>query len=598
MAGFNVADNTFSTNTNAFSKCSPAISTNIKECGTVTQCNAKPMTSGDLTSVYMKSSQFRVMEALFHHDMEIKMCEAVQNGLYDFLMANKVNLSKRLSTRRLNAGEIDIAPFVMARQYSPINNEYWAVTNGASSGDGNANHWTVRVASTTNIPANTQSFPVGLRVFIQGKSPGGSATKTAWTVVTATLAADGTYVTLVLNSGNDGSKLLPAHADKLYAPAVGVLTRGTPNISDFEKWCNEAPSYLNWKNVPFWTETTRNSMCRSDLYAKWRKLVLADNALYREFFDLPEIEKNKQIGADFQRRLVQQMFFGKPISTNQTTGLYDNLDSITIPTLTPTDLNGNSIGAEGGRCIGKRANMIGVYEQHAECGRVLDLQAAVLNIPALAKALYNMMRIRKANGTKSAMSFDIFTDSITAEKFNQGMLAYYQDKSLNMARLNINGEGFSIAKKADFGFLYRSYSLFWPQGVVVNLITHEYFDDLITAGLAADATLGNQARVFWILDFSGIYPGIIASNRVVNKNGGDLKTLSQVSADAACVMETAGIEWTHTSMLMTMIVECTMGNLLIENFADHVPSIVDDGSNYDTMASGSSTSTTTNTTIV
>lgn len=590
----------FVLNANAFSKCAPAIGSNIKQCGTVTQCCAKPATTGDLSDIYLKSNDFRVLGALFHHDMEIKMCEAVQNGLYDFLMANKVALRRGLTTRRRSAGLLDVAPFVMARQFSPINDEYWKVSNGAAV-PAEAHQWSVRVSSTTNIPASTQRFPVGLRVFIMGKSPAGSATRTAWTVVSATLANDASYVTLVLQSGNAGSKLEPLFADKLHAPVTGLMTLGTPNVSDYERWCNESPSYLNWKNVPFWVETTRDSLCRSSLYAKWRRLVLEDNDLYKEFFDLDEIQKNRQIGANFQKRIVQQMFWGKATDVNQTLADYDNLPEITLPSLglgadsPPLDI----LGVEGGRCIGKRADMIGIYEQHAECGRVLDLQGGILNIPALAKALYNMMRVRKANGTRKPMEFDLFTDSVYAELLNQAFIKYYNDKSDGMLRLNMNVEGNpAVAREANFGFYYRRFPLFWPQGVVINVIWHEAFDDLLAAAVAADPNMEDTTRICWLLDFSGIYPGIIASNRRVNKTG-DLNTMAKVNSDAACVMEVENREWTHYSMLMTMIVECTMGNLIIENIANTIPSIVPvNGLDYDSAAGGGGTTTTTSTAVV
>jgi hypothetical protein len=107
---------------NAFSKCAPSLRTNIRQCGTVTQMNAAPMTIGDL-DVFQKSSDFRVMDALFRHDLEIKMCESVQNGLYDFMMAQRVNMSRKMRISELTPGRFEIAPFIKAKQYSPINDE-------------------------------------------------------------------------------------------------------------------------------------------------------------------------------------------------------------------------------------------------------------------------------------------------------------------------------------------------------------------------------------------------------------------------------------------------------------------------------------------
>lgn len=557
-------------NTNAFAKCAPAISTNIRQCGTVTQVNATPMTVADLSTTYQKSNDFRVMEALFHHDMEIKMCEATQNGLYDFFMAQKVNVQGRINTKRLNRGLIEIAPFILARQFSPINNEYWVVTNGTNDSavpsDGGANageacDWSFRAASSTNIPADVNYFPAGQRVYIEGKSAAGSAVRSAFKVVGARLAADGTYVTIYLAGQNSASNLLNYYSDKLASLTTGLLRRGSPNVNDFEKFCQEAPTVLNWKNVPFWVETTRTTMCKSSLYDKWRKLVLEDNALYREFWDLDEIQRNKQLANDWQRRMVNNMFWGKPLP-HQTLSDYDSLD--TIPAY---DGSAYGLGVDGAALVARRANAVGIYEQLAECDRVADLQGLKLNLPALFVEFYNIMRVRESNGRANPKSIDIFTDSTTAELINQAMILYYKEKSGSQLQYTVDAQG--PMKKAEFGFNYRSYVLFWPPGVTMNVITHYYFDDWRAAGVGLDAD-DNTTRVLWVLDFSGIYPGILSSNRVVHKTG-DLKTLASVNPDFACVMAVPTKEQTLLSMTWTMIVECPASNLILENFSDDVP---------------------------
>jgi len=571
----------------AFAKCAPSLRTNIRQCGTVTQMNAAPMTLDDL-DVYQKSGDWRVMESLFHHDLEIKMCEAVQNGLYDFFMSQKVNLSKRLSTRKLNSGLLEIAPFVMARQYSPINNEYWAVTAGTSSSAhsddtwGTCN-WSVRVASTTNIPADVAYFPVGQRVFMEGKTAYGSATRTAWVVIYAALSTDGTYVTLYLKSQNSGSNLLPYLGDKLGHPTTGLLRIGTPNVNEYEKFCSEPPTVLNWKNVPFWVEGTRDSMCKSSLYDKWRSLVLTGNAEYREFFDLDEIEKNKQLGASWQRRMVTQMFWGKPISAYQTLSDYDSLDEITA-----YDLSSYGLGVDGAAVVGRRANAVGIYEQLAECDRIADAQGAKLNLPALFTEMYNMMRVREGNGTGNPKAFDVFTDSVTAELINQAMILYYKAKSGSQLQYTATAEG--PPKKAEFGFNYRSYSLFWPPGVTMNVVTHYAFDDWRAAGVSAIGANDNTTRVIWVLDFAGIYPGIISSSRIVQETG-QLKTLAAVNPDFACVMKVPTREQTLTGLVWTMVVECPSGNLIIENISGDVPEYATLSGAYPSTATTSTSAT-------
>jgi hypothetical protein len=560
-------------NPETFAKCAPSIATNIKQCGTVTLCNAVPLESGDLTSTYMSGSDYRVMEGLIGYDFEIKMCDTVQNGIYDFLMANKVNLSKRVQSKNVNSGLIDIAPFIEARQYSAINNEYWIVGGGQASGD----NWEVQVNSSTNIPMDLRSFIVGQRVYIDGKSEGGSKTYTAWKIVSAVDNGDET-ATLILESQNANSNL---DSDKLADPVSGILRRGTNNISDYEKFCSEAPAYLNWKNVPFWVETTRHSMCSSSNYRKWKKLMLDNNPLFREFGDLDDIQKNKQLAADFQKRWVNNVFFSKPLPY-QSLATYNSLETIEA-----YDGSAYGLGVDGATCQGKRANVVGIIEQLAECDRIADLQGADLNLPNLFRTLYDIMRVRSSAGTGSAMSIDIFTDSVTAEYFNQGMIKYYNSKSDNTLRLTKSID--RQIKTAEFGFNYESYKLFWPQGLTINIITHFFFDDALTANKAVDQE--DTARALWILDFSGIYPGILATNKITQTTG-DLATLAKANADFACVMKVPTKEQTLMSMTYTVIVECPMANLILENFSDSIPTITDDRTSKYPATSGTTTTTT------
>ena len=55
-----------------FSKCAPALGTNIKQCGSVTLCDAVPMNSDDLEDVFTKSGDFRYLDALFKFEFELK----------------------------------------------------------------------------------------------------------------------------------------------------------------------------------------------------------------------------------------------------------------------------------------------------------------------------------------------------------------------------------------------------------------------------------------------------------------------------------------------------------------------------------------------
>jgi len=556
---------------NSFAKCAPAISSNIRQCGTVTLCDAKPLTEDQLTSTFMTSGDYKVLGALFQTDFEIKMCETVQNGLYDFFRANSVNLSKKINTNRVNSGLVQIAPFVLARQYSPINNEYWQFSGGQSAAGG---RWQVTVESTNSIPFDTRSFQADEYVFVTGLTDGGTSVRTAYQIYSSTDNGDGTGV-LVLTPRNTGSFL---DADRLVNVTSGLIRRGTNNKSDYEEFCNEAPAYTNWKNVPFWVQTSRTTMCRSEQYDKWRKLLLEGNPLYKEFGDVDEIQRNKQLGTDWQKRWVNAIFWNKPISANQTLSAYDQLDDINTASIGDFDVN-------GAECVGKRANAIGIYEQLAECDRVQDLQGATLSLDSLFKALYNIKRVREGVGSPAAMSIDLFMDSTFADRFNTAMLNMYKEKSGNVAvTFEVNP---SEAKQAPFGFSYRSYKLFWPQGLTINVVTHNFFDDAITAATAAG--VGDAERFLWVLDFSSIYAGILATNRQVLKTG-DLKALAAIDASYGCVMNVLSKEQTLTSTTWTVVVECPSGSGILENFADTIPTVGDDGAAY--WSSSTSTTTT------
>lgn len=547
---------------NSFAKCAPSISTNIAECGSVALCNAQPLTTDDIDGVYMKSSEYRVIGPELMAEAEMKMCGATQNGLYDFLMANKVNLQHKLIPHGRDTGLLQIAPFVKLRQYDPINNQWWFFTGGEASGETN---WAISVSSAGNVPLDVRSFQTGINLYLKVATEGGGVQHVRGRVVSATLNGD--VIDVVLEG------LRPTDAE----PVSGYLSRGGNNVSDYEENCDENPAYLTKRLVPFWVKTSRWPMCKSSAYDQYRQLLLENNALFREFGNLDETQRNKQLADQFQRQFVEDFFWGQPISDNQTLADFDELEDITAFDSSVID------DPDGGVCVGKRAEPVGIYHQLAECDRVVDLLGEGLNLPALFRALYDIIRVRATRGD-SNRNVDLFTDSVTAEWINRAMIMYYASKSADhngdtTLRLNMDITN-QKSKTASFGFLYKEYELFWPAGVTLRVLTHYAFDDeLDVATSAGSAAIARRA---WILDFSsGIYPGIIASNRVVN-NTGDLKARAAVDSGYLCVMKVHTRMVTMNSLTFTNVLECPGGNLILENFAlgDPADSITDDGRTY------------------
>jgi hypothetical protein len=534
---------------NIFQKCLPAYSTDIARCGTVTVCDVAVPEADQLDSIFQDAEgNFRVNDALYVSDFEIKACQSIVNGLYDFLMANKVSMTDKLSVSKISQDLYEIRPFVQALQKSIINNEYWTVTNGQDPGG--IPDWQVDVASQSSVPLDARWFAVGDRVFIDGQAVDGTSLRTAWQVLSSTVV--GPIIRLTLASQNTNSNLDPA---KVANPTGGVLIRGVPNVNDYEEFCAQIPGLNTNKLVPFWIETTRYSLCSDAKYEKYHALLMANNPQYKMFGDIEAVKLNQQVGADFQRRWTNAFFFNKALD-NQDLNNYNSLEQITTPSIAGLSL------VDEGRCVGRRANAVGVYEQLAECGRVFDLQGQVLNLQELFAELYNIMRVRKAIGVP-ADSIDLFTDSEYAKEIENSIIAYFNLKTGGNSRYVWNVD----VKKAKFGFKFRSFELDYPP-ITLNVVSHEYFDDRLAAAKAVNQE--DTGRFIWILDFSGIYPGIIKSSRVTNISG-DLADLAKVDSTYMCVMAVDKRTQSLTSFTWTAVVECPESNLILEGISSDTP---------------------------
>jgi len=553
-----------------FGKCAVAASTDLDRCGAVTLCEISPTTEDELESIYKDGSdRWRIMGALLKADFTGKACQIRQYGMSDWIMANKREMpQKKLSIRNLNSGLAEVMPFIMMDRKHPINNEYWAVSDGDGAGgtiSGSAYDYTAVVSSQTGIPADVRWFPERLRVFISGKSAGGSATRTAWKVVTSQEIGNN-QVRLYLTSENSASNLDSA---KLSDPTIGVLSRGTPNVNDYEKYCAQIPGLNTTQSTPFWWESIRWSLCEDDLYRKYAQAIRENNPYFKKFGDVESVEMNRQAMDDFQRRHANGFFFNKKLP-NQTLTNYDQLEQILVHS---DDEEGNYLYLpHEGRCIGRRANAEGIYEQHAECGMVRDLQNNVLNLPELFRGLYKIMRIRQSNGIPMTDKghgpiIEAFTDNFYATQFAQGILRYFKYKSEGLLRLN---QDLASNKNAGpMGFFYTRFALDYPN-VELRIVTHPFFDDLIDAHKKVSSDLESAGRNFWILDWSTNYQTLLGSNTVTNRTG-NVQRLAEVSNEWMCVMNVPKRSQRLYSLAYANVAECPQSSLLLENMNSEVP---------------------------
>lgn len=535
---------------NIFHKCLPAFTQDLKACaGNLTLCNVLPATPATLESFFYDtaSQKYKVFGHLLMAEFEINACDVEQNGLYELLQSVRQDWSKRMTVTDMDGGLYDIRPYIMARQLSILNNEYWTVSAGTASGG----NWQVDVTSQSGMPIDLRWFLPPERVYIFGTSATGTALETAWRIVSATVAGAG--IRLVLASENTNSSM---PASKLGNPVTGYLIRGAGNISDYESWCLEGPGLNLQKRVPFWLETTRLATCDDELFRKWeRAIITGDNKFFETFKFVDAVEKNKQLGLDYKKKRVNDFFYGKPLA-NQTLNGVDSLETIEVETGTVVTGLPNE-----GRCVGKRANAVGIIEQLWECNRGADLQGQVLNLREFFNGpLYDMSRVR-GRGKDGKIVIESMTDSYYASLIQLAMVDFFNVEMGGNARYVVDVKPES--QSGSFGFWYRKYHLPYPN-VEWRVLSHFAFDDMVEAA----RRVGQEASgtVLWTLDWSGLYEGVVASNRRASSIG-DLEKLSAIDPTLACVLKYPKRSWTLTSVTKTNVVECPRASFVLRNIA-------------------------------
>lgn len=555
--------------------CEVSISNNYDTCGTITRASVAHLTPTQLESLFKPDGLFADMDAWFRTSFEMKACGTKTNGLYEWLMSSQRNVGHLVSTTNIDRGPSLLHPFVLGRQDSVINNDFWAITGGQAQSaytaevtgpldaddlaTGVAADRVIRVVSRYGIDLDKNWFVSKDRLYVFGRHAGGSMTQGQWRVLASAAATDGSYVDVLLKSENTGSSGLYDSA-----PTSGVVISGGPFVNDFQSWCYNRPTLDPRKRTPFWVETTRMSRCVDSEYRKVFERLMESNEYFKQFGDLPLAERNRQDQMFFENQQINAFFWGKAKDSNQTLALWQNLPQIQTVTGSTVD------PGLGGKLVAYEAYQIGVIEQLRRCDRVRDLQNNPLNLYEFFNEIYNIMRARKSQG-KRADSIDVYTDSRTAANFETGFIQYIKAEYGDLLPTLTIKEG----ANQTLGFKWKSYTPKFPQGVEINIITHEYFDDWVNA--FDTEGIASAGRMMLILDLGKpgpnggtIYPGLIASNSK-STTLGELTELSRLDPTFACTLEHVTEERRLTSVTKTAIVECPAYSLAILGIPDSVP---------------------------
>jgi hypothetical protein len=599
------------TSENYFASCTPAIRTGIDADGLLTITNLQVPTPDELDGIFTGSSTLatgRILEGLFDWRTEVNALTYKLYDLSDLLMDMAVDVSGRLATPESQAGMLDIAPFIYARREEPINNQSWSITGGLRSNSAGAAaadgaYWTVKITSPTGIPYDDKWFQNetnntrGTRVFCTTLSDGGIVGETQWTVydVLATLGGHaGHYLVLkpAMAGSTTGSGALTYGAfdfgdtnHYLEPPVTGWLVRGVPNVNPYQPNCAQPPGLLSNQMDPFWFECTQDSFVATESYRKWQEMLVANNKLYEQLYSLPEVQARKQAAIDFKNRLANQMMFGKASSINQTLAGYRSLDTVTFyypPNIGPTSASGAYVGTAGStEVVSRKADCIGIYEQHFNRGRVINLAGKAFNIPAMCEALYPLTRYRKEIGMPNYQVVEIMMARQYYPAWNAAMLQYYKSMSQDMLVIQQPLQG--SLNKAPLGFVYRDYPLVYPPDITLRVVFHTYWDDLLARAKACGVE--NAGRQLWVIPWKYNRMGIVNTLRTVREVG-DIETLAKVNPFYECQI-LGRKRWIELmNMCYTVICSAPQAGLIFTGVGGATPEPINQGNESYLQACG------------
>ncbi len=568
---------------NLFAKCTPARGTDIARCGALTACNIDFYDTDDLAALYgTTDGSYKVLGSMLQSDFVGKTYGLIENGIYDWFNTNgggrRILNGSSVAKRQIN-GRWEVEPFLKMDRRKNWNNNYWNVrVKDATTGPYNqTDNLSLYFYSQTGVPVDTSWFHAGQRVFVTGRNAGSGDPATGDTTyhlafviasVTGTGSdGNGSFVEVVATPQNAKSTWLSKGTSALQAKAkvpitlsagdlLGVGVRGTANVSDFESFCSQVPAVNNLQTIPFWIETNRYSICDDQLTNEYIDAITKGNDFYAKYGKVENVEYNKQIVDDYKKRQAWNLFFNKPISTNQTLGLWESLSTITVPNASALALNME------GRCIGRKANAVGLYEQLAECDRVIDLEGDTLDMRKFFNTLYWLKRNREAAGIPSDV-IEVATDQHTLRKLCRAIVRYFVDTvGSDVFRTSYDLSQGKL-EQAPFGFKWVAFNLDFPL-VELRITTNPFFDDLYNSFKSASASMANSGRFLWILDWTSFYKGVLDSNSVTNKTG-TLQELAKVDDGYMCVMNVPSRSVQLRSETFTLVLETENTNLVFEN---------------------------------
>lgn len=597
--------------------CSPVIDSDYDTCGTVTRSTINHLTVQQLDALFTPGGLFADLDAWFKHSIEMKACGTRRYVMYDWIQANSDRKNFRAALfPGVSAvkGPGLLHPFIMARQIDVVNKGHYLVrassgltaannTNAAAAANcaralattyaqgGTTYTATVglKIESRYGVPMSTGLFAPMDVIYLINKSAGGVYQSGAWRVIDSVMHPSGYYA--YTNVEDITNETVTGPYETFSTPTANracYIVPGVNNVNDFEKWCTNRPTVDPRKMVPFWRQTWRESRCVDSMYKEVYARLMESNPAFREFGDLPLAERNRQDELMAQQRFVNSFFYNKPLQY-QNLNQYQSLDSIySIAPAVPAGSVNQAVQAY-------RANFIGVREQLRVCGQVFDILGLQLQWYEFLELNYKIKRARETMLNKKVTELDWWTNNRMARWLWLGYMKYMKQEVYSHGGIDVQFHLDDNMKLTKLGQPYFQLKVLFPTNLTINIITDEYWDDLLdqfqndattgsisAAAAAAGLTAGgiNQesaGNVLACLDIGkpgpnggSIYWAHIAANRKTYSTA-KLEELAKFDSTFRCVMNVTSQDQTLMSQEGTAVVECPKASAWIENFKLDIP---------------------------
>ena len=575
--------------------CTPLFFNVDGSCGcSLTRADIRPFTKQDFADQGFKEVG---MDKIIAQTMEARIAGVPQRALMDLLLSRHIALREG---GKPGPDQSIIAPYRLVPRRTIVNINYFTITGGSSTAPVDpATPWAAPLPATvyfltvqlstggfgTQIKNPENYFLPGMYLYAEttarhvgaqwtnfvGAPNIDGAVSVQYRVVTSagkTGDANTAYVAVAPTEFEsleesasawatfkaDDAPPTPSKADRVAQTEIvaGTLIILANSVSDKESWCYNNPAINNLGLIEYWRQTYRWTHCYNDEYLKALEAPLTSE-FFKKFRTLPLAEQRRQQELLMEKWYYNTVFYGSRISDKQTINTWTELptvDDITNP----------------GCVLEYKSNTLGVRTQLAECGKVVDLIGAPLNMDIIMELAYTLKRERGNTGAEID-TIDIFTDRFTKGKIRSLMLAYYKAKYGVEYSLNIQpNQKLVDAVTNRFVFAFDKYDL-PDQGVSIAVFTDGYFDDRLGAAAALGAgglQTKNRARQLWLIDWSDVFVGVW--------NARSVKRQTNLADNIYnCVIDPN----VNHYILNSRTIEVQVGNVnrhtLIENFSDACP---------------------------